>query len=617
MRTPEPNPLVSRDDLQRAFQQLEAPLLSVWPDDSTGPNLGGHRAWYGQAATRLEPVARYLWGLVPFTAGGGKSRGWTHVLDAIAHGTDPDHPQYWGPAGTNDQRSVEMAAFGLALRLVPDQIWTPLSRQQKDRLATWLVGMVDKGLVSSNWQFFRLMVTMGLRHVDRDPANADGQDAKAIELIDSYYLGNGWYEDGKNGQRDYYIPMAFHFYSLLLARLATAGPVTQRLAEWTSRARAFAKNFVHWFAADGAALPFGRSLTYRFAQGAFWGGCAVAGVEGMKPGEWRGLLLRHFRWWWKQPMLEADGTLSLGYSYPNHNILEPYNACGSPYWAFKAFAPLMLKATDPFWTDPEVALETRHAPDVQQEPGFLIDRDPDTGHLIALSAGQWHPGWPLRHRDAKYAKLAYSTFFGPSVGANHEWLAGSGIDNTIAIQLSRTARSDGMPWQCRGVTTDRVITADNVVSRWSTVPGLSVRTWQVPLGAWQVRIHHVQTEHDIQFAEGGFALKDPSVNNSSKGALCAKGEDDGISGIVDLAGAREAILSDVEPNSSLYHSRVKTPILQTSLSKGGHTLVTGVLGAAPGSKGSWSTRPDVTITAGNATVRSPDGKRTVSIDLNA
>src|ERR1043165_4527808 len=107
MRTPDPNPLVTRSDLQAAFLSLEAPLLALWKHDSTGPDIGLYRARYDGRATQLETGARSLWGLVPFTAGGGVSKGWPHVLDAITHGTDPHHPDYWGPAGNTDQRSVE------------------------------------------------------------------------------------------------------------------------------------------------------------------------------------------------------------------------------------------------------------------------------------------------------------------------------------------------------------------------------------------------------------------------------------------------------------------------------------------------------------------------------
>ena len=45
--------------------------------------------------------------------------------------------------------------------------------------------------------------------------------------------------------------------------------------EWAQRfkerATLFAQDFVYYFDEDGEALPYGRSLTYRFAQGRFLG----------------------------------------------------------------------------------------------------------------------------------------------------------------------------------------------------------------------------------------------------------------------------------------------------------------------------------------------------------
>ncbi len=38
-----------------------------------------------------------------------------------------------------------------------------------------------------------------------------------LALIDSMYIGDGWYVDGKTTQRDYYIPFAFHYYGLIYA----------------------------------------------------------------------------------------------------------------------------------------------------------------------------------------------------------------------------------------------------------------------------------------------------------------------------------------------------------------------------------------------------------------
>ena len=72
----------------------------------------------------------------------------------------------------------------------------------------------------------------------------------------------------------------------------------------------------------GAAIPFGRSQTYRFAFAAFWAAVALAGVELPYPvndkGTLKGLLLRHLRWWSsKRDIFNTDGTLNIGFTYPN------------------------------------------------------------------------------------------------------------------------------------------------------------------------------------------------------------------------------------------------------------------------------------------------------------
>lgn len=41
---------------------------------------------------------------------------------------------------------------------------------------------------------------------------------KAMESYESFYLGNGWYSDGKRPQKDYYVSFGIHFYCLLYAR---------------------------------------------------------------------------------------------------------------------------------------------------------------------------------------------------------------------------------------------------------------------------------------------------------------------------------------------------------------------------------------------------------------
>jgi hypothetical protein len=67
----------------------------------------------------------------------------------------------------------------------------------------------------------------------------------------------------------------------------------------------------------GAAIPFGRSLTYRFAFAGFWSAAAFTELVLPAPlnnwGVVKGILLRHFRWWTdKHDMFNVDGTLTIG-----------------------------------------------------------------------------------------------------------------------------------------------------------------------------------------------------------------------------------------------------------------------------------------------------------------
>lgn len=73
----------------------------------------------------------------------------------------------------------------------------------------------------------------------------------------------------------------------------------------------------------GSAIPFGRSLTYRFACGGYFAALALAKVTDMpapleSPGSVKGFLLRHLRWWARNStdIFNTDGTMNIGWLYP-------------------------------------------------------------------------------------------------------------------------------------------------------------------------------------------------------------------------------------------------------------------------------------------------------------
>ncbi|MBK8137390.1 MAG: DUF2264 domain-containing protein [Chloroflexi bacterium] len=570
------NPLRTRADVQRAVLDLFAPLKSHFSSGGARVSLGFTAALYDTHAAELEGFARPLWGLVPLAAGGGSFTDWELYRRGLANGTDPAHPEFWGVPRDRDQRLVEMAAIGLALLLVPQEVWKPLESAAKHRLARWLAVINKVGIVDSNWLWFRVIVNLGLAHVGVEHDEA-GMNA-ALDRLDDFYLGDGWYADGMTEQRDYYIPFAMHFYGLVYARMAGERD-PRRAAMYRERAVAFAQDFVNWFATNGAALPFGRSLSYRFAQGAFWGALAFADLEALPWGAIKGLALRHLRWWSQQPIFASDGTLSIGYAYSNLNMAEQYNSPGSPYWALKFFLPLALPKLHPFWQAEELPLPELPSIQYQPHPHMIFYRDSSRQHIVALTSGQHEP-W-IRHAGEKYAKFAYSTAFAFSVPIGRRGLTQAAADSMLALS------DDGEVYRVREKCIAAVYEEGALHSRWQPLPGVEVETWLIPAPPWHIRVHCLRTDRPLWSAEGGFALDrsgdDPLANagvHEAAEAIASARYPAGGSGVRDLLDRRMGQVVRVDPNTSLMFPRTVLPMLTAQHGPGNHWLACAVLADA-------------------------------------
>ncbi len=73
-------------------------------------------------------------------------------------------------------------------------------------------------------------------------------------------------------------------------------------------------------------------MIYRFAVVATFSAMAMADVAPPAPLQWghvKGVVLRHLRWWsGMSDIFNSDGTLNIGYGYPNMNMTENYNGFG-------------------------------------------------------------------------------------------------------------------------------------------------------------------------------------------------------------------------------------------------------------------------------------------------
>lgn len=491
------NPLRTRADVQRAVGELFAPLLPYFSTSGARVRLGAAAAHFDRAAADLEGFARPLWGIAPLVAGGGAFAHWELYRRGLSNGTDPEHPDYWGDVRDIDQRQVELAAIGFALCVARHDLWEPLDATAKRRIAAYLTAAREHEFVDSNWKFFRILIDLGLLHCGI-AVDAEKRDTY-LDDIEGFSIGNGWYRDGPIRSADHYIAFAFHYYGLIYAALSGD---TERAARYRERAAQFAGSIRHWYAADGSALPFGRSLTYRFAHAGFWGALAYAGVEALPWGQIKGYYLRNLRWWAGQPIFDRDGVLSVGYGYPNLLVSEGYNSAGSPYWAMKAFLPLALGEDHPFWTNDEEDAETFDKPVPLPEPGMVIQHLP--GHVVALASGQSYARW--RGTPEKFGKFAYSTRYGLSIEANDRHFPSAACDGMLVFS------DDALHLRMRETNEAALIAGDILHARWRPYADVLVETWLVPAGLWHIRIHQVTTPRKVEVAEGGFAIAKPDFN---------------------------------------------------------------------------------------------------------
>lgn len=238
----------------------------------------------------------------------------------------------------------------------------------------------------------------------------------------------------------------------------------------------------------------------------------------------KGLLQRHYRWWSsRSDIFNVDGTLTIGFAYPQMYMSEDYNSPQSPYWAMKSFVALGLGAGHPFWKVEEMPLPAADLNSTAQIAPAMHIICHSKNHHFLLSTGQFCP-WPLKATEAKYGKFAYSSHFGFSVptGSLIQQIA---PDSTLAL-----SKDDGDTWRVPFKVQDyRFDTAwlRRGCEILETIPALrsSWRPWQdanvevrtiliAPCKRWPdwyFRVHAIvnlgNSEIEIRTVQGGFAIQ--------------------------------------------------------------------------------------------------------------
>ncbi|WP_159671592.1 DUF2264 domain-containing protein [Streptomyces mexicanus] len=394
--------------------------------------------------------------------------------------------------GVQGQPMVESASVALGLSLTRPWLWDRLDGDVQDRAEAWLRGALTHTPAPNNWCLFPFMVASFLTSVGRGDAATERAVERALELMETWYRGDGWYADGDGRAFDHYNGWALHLYPMLHAHLSGDTALSDRFGP---RLREHLEGYALLFGADGAPIHFGRSLTYRFAAAAAIGVGAVTGHTPLAPGTSRRLISGSLRYFLDRGAVTDDGLLSLGWHGPHAATLQPYSGPASPYWASKAFVALLAPEDHPLWMATEEPAPSE-GPDrvlALPAPGLLVQSTRADGIVRLHNHGsdhvRPHEGESAAHDDPLYGRQAYSTHTGPTSRANV-------ADNHLSVEIGGVpsvrrrihplgaGQGDGWGW---AASWHRPV----FVSGPPMVPGLRVESVTVARGRHELRIHRV------------------------------------------------------------------------------------------------------------------------------
>ena len=498
--------LTSYEQTLLIAEKLLAPLVKRMRPGTATIELEGPASDHGEIADLLEAFARpCLLAAHWLAASGGETLGFTRpqVADwfrkGLVAGTDPHADTYWGPVTNYHQHSVEMGALVLALEIARDHLWMPLSDSEKRQVIAWLRTARGCGFHRNNHLFFGVLP---LSFLIREGAELAGDKELVLhwlDILESMYLKNGWFIDGMNESVDHYNAFAWHFYGLWWGKLY--GDMDLARAErWRQYAVPFLKDYIHFFAATGEHVPFGRSMVYRFNAAAPFGLAHYCGVDALDPGLSRNVFQKNVEFF--TSVLPEDKPLSLGWTDEFPLMAEVYSCAGSPYWAAKAFSPLLIDPSDPFWQAAAQPLPSEVADYSRAIPaaGLVVRSFDGDVELFNLESGI-NPG-NTRFGTYKWGKTSYRTGTGFEVASPN---------GEFPRDASLTAESEDGTVYGRHSTHMMKCTDDHcsmvyVLGHKTTHFAVHVETQLWWNGGWQLQVHKVNAQQPCRLAVGGHSL---------------------------------------------------------------------------------------------------------------
>jgi hypothetical protein len=494
---------------QNSARRLLEPLAALMQTGRADLPIAGAPSDHDAQADRLESYAR------PATLAAFWLQSAPHPDDAalrakisawfrqaLALGTDPASPQYWGPDASYHQHHVEMGLLAIALQLARADLWAPLAPEEKARVLRWFATCRGGGIVNNNHLFMSVHILEFLAAEGTEHRTDRAVITAHLNQLETMHRGGGWFEDGINQAYDHYNAYAFHFYGLMWCRLHGAREPA-RAQRWRDWARSFVADYQHFFAASGEHPAFGRSITYRFNCLNVFGLALAENCTAIAPGTLRRLCTRNLDFFLSRPIYTAQGALAPGFTDVFPKIVEPYSAPASPYWAAKGFTPLLLPPEHAFWTDAEQPLPAeRGFVRVMPAPGLVTHSVPG-GDVEILNGGSMVGNSQLRYGAWKWSKLSYRT--GVHFTYAFPEITAFSFDSALTQQLDDGRIFGRHSTVAVELADDHLGYAYNLGFKTGQV-NTGVETFVFWRAGWLLQVHVIEPRQPVVLRLGGFAL---------------------------------------------------------------------------------------------------------------
>jgi hypothetical protein len=330
-------------------------------------------------------------------------------IKAIIKGTDPDDPAFWGDPKPNDQVG---SAFALGAYLNPSVFWEHLTEKSRKNILNYLQKQTYNQTWNNNHYFFHMIPVALLEKYGYD-ANREHL-TQMFERLLGWYCSDGWFIDGNNGGFDHYNLWGFQLFLQVLDRFDT---------KWHNQfgsgikeiSAGFFKTLPYLFGRDGGPIPWGRSLSYRFAGISAIAWSELNGNCTLPPGQARRIASGELKYFVEHGCLGENKLLNIGYWGANTGVAESYLSPGDPYWTTHGLACLLIPEKNPFWTAIEEPMPADSAGGIIALYGaeFTIRVSPVDGEARLFTVGQpFAHGREKWQTGVKYDQYAYSSSLG-------------------------------------------------------------------------------------------------------------------------------------------------------------------------------------------------------------